>query len=52
MATNYIFEEGNLQYLFTVWSDGTCHMAIKDMDIIPQRWSAPIKLIRTESITE
>ena len=52
MATSYIFEEDKTQYLINVWDNGTARMAIKEMDSFPQRWSAPIPLIRTETIDE
>jgi hypothetical protein len=52
MATSYIFGEDNVQYLITIWDDGTARMAIKETDLLPHRWSAPIPLLRTESIDE
>lgn len=50
MATNYVFEDEENQYLLTVFDDGKVHFAIKDKFQIPSRWSAPIKLIRTEQL--
>ena len=48
MATNYVFEDEENQYLVTLFDDGKVHFAIKDKFQIPSRWSPPIKLIRTE----